>query len=83
MRASPGLICLLTALAGCTALPDPKRAPERDPAAQAAWPVLLPIDEILAGVPPLPASDPAAAVTARAAALKARAAALGQADPSG
>ncbi len=79
MRASLGLICLLTAPAGCAVLPVPRQVP----AAQAAWPTLLPIDQILAGVPPLPAADPAASVTARAAALKARAAALAQDDPPG
>lgn len=73
------LLCLLPALAACATFPALKDAP----ASQAAWPTLLPIDQILAGVPPSPATDPAAAVTARAAALKARAAALGQADPSG
>lgn len=82
MRASRlGLICVLPGLAACAALPaveDPAEAS----AAQAVWPALMPIDALLASVPPAPAADPAAAVAARAAALRARAAALQATDPS-
>lgn len=80
MRAAlAGLICLAPALAACTTLPTVREAP----ATQAAWPRLMPIDTLLAGVPPPPAADPAASVAARAAALRARAAALRSADSSG
>lgn len=80
MRAAlAGLICLAPALAACTTLPTVREAP----ATQAAWPTLMPIDTLLAGVPPPPVTDPALAVTARAAALRARAAALRAAGPSG
>ena len=75
-------ICVLPALAACAALPALKDRPEA-PATQAAWPALMPIDALLAAVPPAPAADPAAAVAARAAALRARAAALQAADPAG
>lgn len=66
-----GLLCLLPILAGCASLPGPREAA----GTRAAWPALMPIDTVLAAVPP-PAPDPAAAVAARAAALRARAAAL-------
>ncbi len=80
MRAAlAGLICLAPVLAACTTLPTVREAP----ATQAAWPRLMPIDTLLAAVPPPPAVDPAASVAARAAALRARAAALRSADPSG
>lgn len=73
---------LLPPLAGCATLPALDGAP--GPAAsQAEYPDLLPLEELLAGVPPPPATDPAAALAARAAALKARAAALRAADLSG
>lgn len=83
MRVVRLVATLLTpVLAGCATFPALDAAPE--PAAtQAAYPALLPIDELLARVPPPPATDPAAALAARAAALKARAAALRQADLSG
>lgn len=75
-------ICVLPVLAGCAALPAFKDRPDAT-ATQAAWPALMPIDALLATVPPAPAADPAAAVAARAAALRARAAALQSADPAG
>lgn len=80
MRAAlAGLICLAPALAACASFPPIREAPTT----QAAWPTLMPIDEVLAGVPPPPPADPALAVTARAAALRARAAELRQAGPAG
>src|SRR5690606_25023119 len=83
MRAARLLpICLMPVLAACATLPAFGDRPEAA-AAQAAWPALMPIDALLAAVPPAPAADPAAAVAARAAALRARAAALQQVDPAG
>lgn len=57
----------LLALAAC--------AGDRD-AAKADYPALLPLDALLASVPPMPATDPAASQGAAAAALRARADAL-------
>lgn len=83
MRAARYLVVLLLPpLAGCAAFPALDGAPE-PAASQAGYPDLLPIEELLAGVPPPPATDPATAVAARAAALRARAAALRAADLSG
>lgn len=83
MRAARlGLICVLPALAACTALPALDDGQEAS-AARAEWPALMPIDGLLATVPPAPDSDPAAALMARAAALRARAAALQAAGASG
>jgi hypothetical protein len=80
MRAARlGLVCLLPALAACATFPALKDAP----ATQADWPTLMPIDALLAAVPPAPTADPAASVAARARALRARAATLRSADPSG
>ncbi len=47
-----GLLCLLPALAACATFPALKDAP----ASQAAWPTLLPMDTLLATVPPAPAA---------------------------
>ncbi len=83
MRAARLLALVLTPpIAGCATFPVLDASPE-PAAAQADYPVLLPIDTILAQVPPEPETDPAAALMARAAALKARAAALQQVDLSG
>ncbi|OYX45249.1 MAG: hypothetical protein B7Z02_01360 [Rhodobacterales bacterium 32-67-9] len=73
---------LLPLLGGCATFPALDSTPEPT-VGQAAYPELLPLDELLAGVPPPPATDPAAALAARAAALKARAAALRAQDLSG
>ncbi|MCB2117378.1 MAG: hypothetical protein KDE00_14055 [Rhodobacteraceae bacterium] len=71
MRLAP---CLLAAaLAGCT--PLPKVGAEDAAMRQASYPPLLPLEAILARVPPA-TPDPAAALAARAAALRARATAL-------
>ena len=83
MRAARLLVALLMPpLAGCATFPAVDGAPE-PAASQAAYPKLLPLEELLAGVPPPPTTDPAAELEARAAALKARAAALREADLSG
>lgn len=83
MRAARLVVSLLTPLlAGCATFPALDAAP-KPAATKAVYPALLPVDELLARVPPPPATDPAAELAARAAALKARAAALRQADLSG
>lgn len=69
------LIAAIAALAGCT--PPPVLTGTGAPAVTSApYPTLAPVDELLAAAPPVPETDPAAAVEARAAALRARAAGL-------
>ncbi len=66
------LAAVLGFAAGCSQFPalDAAAPPQAGPA-----PVLLPMDQVLAAVPPA-AADPAPALAARAARLRARAAAL-------
>jgi len=79
MRPAFVSLCTLALLAACATFPDLRGRPE-PPATQSAYPTLLPIDALLAQVPPQPPADPGAAVSARAAQLRARAAALQAAE---
>ena len=73
---------LIPLIAGCATFPLLEATPEQA-VEQAAYPVLMPIDALLASVPPAPETNPQAELDARAAALRARAAALRNSDISG
>lgn len=79
MRPALFVSFIVPLLAACATFPELGDTPG-PVATQAAYPVLLPIDTLLAQVPPAPPTDPGAAVAARAAALRARAATIGAAD---
>ena len=73
---------LIPLVSACATFPALDSVPEPQ-ATQATYPALMPIDELLAQIPPPPTTDPAAEVEARAAALRDRAAALQAIQPSG
>ncbi|MCC0063608.1 MAG: hypothetical protein H6895_05885 [Defluviimonas sp.] len=79
MRPHAPLVVILSGLLASCGAP-PRLAPE---AARQPYPTLLPDAEIAALLPQVPATDPAAELSARAAALRARAGALRALDPGG